>query len=72
MTLSELQKKHDRNFGKEPGGHVEYVMACKHAVPPLIRIAHCARALMVTHQDTERGVQLRQQMHEAIRELERV
>ena len=68
--LTELQEKYDRNFSKEPGGHVAFVSAAGRMVPPLITIARASRALMTIHQDTPEGYRLRDQIHRALREIE--
>lgn len=68
--LNEFQRKYERNFSKEGGGHVEYVSASKRMVPPLITIARASRALMTIHQDTPEGYRLRDEIHRALREIE--
>lgn len=69
-SLNDFQRKYDRNFSREGGGHVEFVSAAKRIVPPLITIARASRALMTIHQDTPEGYRLRDEIHRALREIE--
>jgi hypothetical protein len=74
MQLSKYKRLYEHNFSKEPGGHVEFIVATRKMVPPLIQLAEAVGLMLGEgqnyHHDSIPYQQLKQKVHDALREVE--
>ena len=76
MKLAKYKELHEKNYGPEYGGHVQYFVATKKMVPLLIKVAESAERLLgegqCLHRDSTAYQNLLGDLHRTLRDVESV